>query len=94
MTLVKHFIALFTGSCALAKKTAWHTLFAHAQFPQDFWEFENFRKICSIALTCSGLHIFPMAFNFKNNVGMVNNDIIVRFSLMASNLLPNIKIIV
>ena len=30
------------------EKRAWYTLFAHAQFPQDFWEFGNFCKICSV----------------------------------------------
>ena len=36
-------LALFPGSCAWAeKKRAWYTLFAHAQFPQDFWEFWKF----------------------------------------------------
>ena len=33
------------------EKRAWYTLFAHAQFPQDFWEFGNFRKIRSVTLT-------------------------------------------
>ena len=33
------------------EKRAWYTLFVYAQFPQDFWEFENFRKISSITLT-------------------------------------------
>ena len=26
------------------KKRAWYTMFAHTQFPQDFWEFGNFLK--------------------------------------------------
>ena len=34
-----------------ADKRAWYTLFAHGQFSQDFWEFGNSRKICSITLT-------------------------------------------
>ena len=37
--------------CVGGEKRAWYTLFAHAQFPQDFWEFGNFRKICSVTLT-------------------------------------------
>ena len=45
-------LALFPGSRAWAgKKRAWYTLFAHAQFSQDFWEFGNSRKICSVTLT-------------------------------------------
>ena len=30
---------------------AWYTLIAHAQFSQDYWEFGNFHKVCSITLT-------------------------------------------
>ena len=30
---------------------AWYTLFVHAQFSQDFWEFGNSCKICSVTLT-------------------------------------------
>ena len=41
-------LASFPGSCVWVKKKAWYTLFAHVQFPQDFWEFG---KICSITLT-------------------------------------------
>ena len=33
------------------KKVVWYTLFAHAQFPEDFLEFGSFHKICSITLT-------------------------------------------
>ena len=29
-------------SCVGGEKRAWYTLFAHAQFSQDFWEFGNF----------------------------------------------------
>ena len=29
-------------SCVGREKRAWYTLFAHAQFSQDFWEFGNF----------------------------------------------------
>ena len=29
-------------SCMGGEKRAWYTLFAHAQFSQDFWEFGNF----------------------------------------------------
>jgi len=35
-------LASFPDSCVWAEKRAWYTLFAHAQFPQDFWEFGNF----------------------------------------------------
>ena len=44
-------LALFPGSCVGGEKRAWYTPFAHAQFFQDFWEFGNSRKICSITLT-------------------------------------------
>ena len=44
-------LASFPGSCVGGEKRAWYTLFAHAQFSQDFWEFGNSRKICSITLT-------------------------------------------
>ena len=45
-------LASFRGSSAWAKrKRAWYTLFAHAQFPLDFWEFENFCKISSVTPT-------------------------------------------
>ena len=44
-------LASFPGSCVGGEKRAWYTLFAHAQFPLDFWEFGNFRKICSVTLT-------------------------------------------
>ena len=27
--------------CVGGEKRAWYTLFVHAQFPQDFWEFGN-----------------------------------------------------
>ena len=37
--------------CVGGEKRAWYTLFAHAQFSQDFWEFGNYRKICSVTLT-------------------------------------------
>ena len=37
--------------CVGGEKRAWYVLFAHAQFPQDFWEFGNFHKICSVTLT-------------------------------------------
>jgi len=32
-------VASFPGSsaCVGGEKKAWYTLFAHAQFPQDFW---------------------------------------------------------
>ena len=36
------YLASFPGSSAWAERKAWYTLFAHAQFPQDFWEFGNF----------------------------------------------------
>ena len=29
-------------SCVGGEKRAWYTLFVHAQFSQDFWEFGNF----------------------------------------------------
>ena len=38
-------------SCMGREKRAWYTLFVHAQFPQHFWEFGKFCKICSITLT-------------------------------------------
>ena len=28
-------------------------MFAHAQFPKDFWEFGNFYKICFVTLATS-----------------------------------------
>ena len=37
--------------CMGGEKRAWYTLFVYAQFPQDFWEFGNFLKICSVTLT-------------------------------------------
>ena len=37
--------------CVGGEKRAWYVLFAHAQFPQDFWEFGNFHKICSVTPT-------------------------------------------
>ena len=37
--------------CVGEEKRAKYKLFANAQFHQDFWEFGNFRKICSIKLT-------------------------------------------
>ena len=37
--------------CVSGEKRTWYTLFAHAQFPQDFWEFGSFHKICSVTLT-------------------------------------------
>ena len=40
-------VALFPGSSAWAEKKS---LVQHAQFPQDFWEFGNFRKIRSVTL--------------------------------------------
>ena len=40
--------------CMGGEKRAWYTLFAHAQFPQDFG---NFRKICSVTLT-SARHLY------------------------------------
>ena len=49
-------VASFPGSCVGGEKRAWYTLFAHAQFHQDFWEFGNFRKICSVTLT-SARHV-------------------------------------
>ena len=44
------------GACSQAivhgqRKKAWYTLLVHAQFPQGFWVFGNFRKICFITLT-------------------------------------------
>ena len=44
-------VASFPGSCVGGEKRARYTLFAHAQFSKDFWEFGNSRKICSITLT-------------------------------------------
>ena len=44
-------LASFPGSCVGGEKRAWYTLFAHAQFSQDFREFGNSRKICSVTLT-------------------------------------------
>ena len=45
-------LASFRGSSTWAKrKRAWYTLFSHAQFPLDFWEFENFCKISSVTPT-------------------------------------------
>ena len=44
-------LASFPGSCVGGEKRAWYRLFAHAQFSQDFWEFGNSRKICSVTLT-------------------------------------------
>ena len=44
-------VASFPGSCVGGEKRAWYTLFAHAQFSQDFWEFGNYSKICSVTLT-------------------------------------------
>ena len=44
-------LASFSGSCIGGEKRAWYTLFAHAQFSQDFWEFGNSHKICSVTLT-------------------------------------------
>ena len=44
-------LASFPGSRVGGEKRAWYTLFAHAQFSQDFWEFGNSRKICSVTLT-------------------------------------------
>ena len=40
------------------EKGASYTLFAHAQFPQDFWEFGTTHKICYINLckACQLLH--------------------------------------
>ena len=43
-------IALFPGCRACEEKRAWYTLFAYAQFPQDFWEFWNFHNIYSITI--------------------------------------------
>ena len=37
--------------CMDREKRTWYTLFPHAQFPQDFWEFGNFHKIYSVTLT-------------------------------------------
>ena len=37
--------------CVGGEKRAWYTLFTHAQLPQDFWEFGNFRKSCLVTLT-------------------------------------------
>ena len=45
-------VASFPGSCMGGEKRAWYTLFAHAQFSQDFWEFGNSCKICSVN-TCT-----------------------------------------
>ena len=45
------------------KKRAWYTLFAHARFPQDFWEFGKFHKICFITLT-SARHAY---FSSRND---------------------------
>ena len=46
-----HFIMLIILLCVCREKRAWYTLFAHAQFPQHFWEFGTFHRICSITLT-------------------------------------------
>ena len=32
------------------EKSAWYTLLVPEQFPQDFLEFKNFRKICFVTL--------------------------------------------
>ena len=45
------YIASFPGSSVWAEKKEPGTQFTHAQFPQDFWEFGNFRKICSVTPT-------------------------------------------
>ena len=47
--------------------------------------------------TALGFVVFPTAFFlfiYIKDVGMINNDIMIRFSLMASKLSPSIKIIV
>ena len=49
-----HLCIVYFSKVALQKrrrKRAWYTPFAHAQFPLDFWEFGNFREVCSITLT-------------------------------------------
>ena len=46
-----HFIMLIILLCVCREKRAWYTLFAHAQFPQHFWEFGTFHRICSVTLT-------------------------------------------
>ena len=35
-------VASFPGSRVWVEERAWYTLFVHAQFSQDFWEFGNF----------------------------------------------------
>ena len=45
--------------CVGGGKRAWYTLFVHAEFPHDFWEFGNFGKICSVTLTCEAHRLLP-----------------------------------
>ena len=60
-TCSSYLLASFPGSGAWVdeKKKAWYTQFAHAQFPQDFWEFENFHK-CLLCYTnlCEACWLF------------------------------------
>ena len=43
--------------CMGGEKRAWYTLFAHAQFPQDFWEFGNFHYTLTSARQADFSHI-------------------------------------
>ena len=43
--------------------------------------------------TALGFAIFPMIFTYERDVGVINSDVIIRFSLMAGKLSPSIKII-
>jgi len=51
MDLANAVLASFPGTRAGEEEREPGTLFAHAQFPQDFWEFGNFCKICSVTPT-------------------------------------------
>ena len=63
-------------SCVGGEKRARYTL---AQFSQDFWEFGNFRKICSVTLTSTMhpdfshiRHLPPTTLRVDDDEGVLN----------------------
>ena len=58
-------------------------------------EISQQRKVETVAQegTALGFAIFPMIFTYKRDAGIINSDVIIRFSLIAGKLSPSIKII-
>ena len=69
------FLASFPGLlCAGGEKRAWYTLFAHAQFPQDFWNLEISINLLHYTKVSARHVLYKDACHWQHSVWMMKEQ--------------------